>query len=232
MREFDDFNEFADNYREIHNRSVAGTGADSNYYSEYKIVIVHELEKAKSIDQILDFGCGDGNSSISLRKYFPNSKIYGIDPSEDSIEKARSLGLENTEFNVYNGKDIPYSCRFDLIFCSMVFHHIEFNKHSNILDQLRLSLVPGGRLYIFEHNPLNPITRKIVKDCPFDKDAKLLSHSYCKRIIEDSELSVARLRFTLFFPRHKIFTPFHKLEKHLSGIPLGAQYYISSIRNE
>ena len=32
-----------------------------------------------------------------------------------------------------------------------------------------------GQLIIFEHNPLNPITRKIVKECEYDEDAILLT---------------------------------------------------------
>ena len=30
-------------------------------------------------------------------------------------------------------------------------------------------LVPGGIIVIFERNPFNPVTRKIVNTCPYDR---------------------------------------------------------------
>jgi hypothetical protein len=36
-------------------------------------------------------------------------------------------------------------------------------------------LKEDGHFIIFEHNPINPVTRHLVKNCPFDADAVLLS---------------------------------------------------------
>ena len=53
-------------------------------------------------------------------------------------------------------------------------------------------LAPGGAIVIFENNPFNPVTRKIVNDCPYDKDAILLKPSKLKTLLIDAGLHVCR----------------------------------------
>ncbi|TXB65814.1 class I SAM-dependent methyltransferase [Vicingus serpentipes] len=230
-REFDNFDEFAKDYRATHDKSVEISGADSDYFSEYKILEVLKYEQANDSIRILDFGCGDGNSSKYFRKYFNNSQIVGIDVSEQSIKEANQKKIENAIFQSFNGSTIPFDDnQFDLIFTSMVFHHIEHKLHENILNEIRRVLKPGGRFYNFEHNPNNPLTRKVVNECPFDEDAVLLKPSYHKMITIKSGLNLKNLNFTLFLPRHKFFKPLLGLEKILTWCPIGAQYYIRSIK--
>ncbi|MCB9365162.1 MAG: class I SAM-dependent methyltransferase [Flavobacteriales bacterium] len=230
-REFDNFDEFAKDYRKTHDKSVELSGADSDYFSEYKIMELLKFEKADNSMKILDFGCGDGNSSKYIRKYFVNSEINGIDVSEQSIDEANKKKIENTIFQSFNGEKIPFEDnQFDIVFTSMVFHHIEHNLHENILNEIRRVLKPGGRFYNFEHNPNNPLTRKVVRECPFDEDAVLLKPSYHKVITTKSGLNIKNINFTLFLPRHKLFKPLLGLEKFLTWCPIGAQYYIRSIK--
>ena len=93
-----------------------------------------------------------------------------------------------------------------------------------MLKDLRNHLRPDGRLFMFEHNPWNPITVKTIKDCPFDIDAVLLSPAYSKSVYQKAGFSGTSLRFTLFFPSFASFL--RPLEPMLSWLPLGAQYYI------
>ena len=54
-------------------------------------------------------------------------------------------------------------------------HHIKKKDRRRILRELFRVLKPSGRLVIFEHNTLNPVTRKLVNECPFDVDAILIT---------------------------------------------------------
>ncbi len=230
-REFDNFDEFAKDYRETHDKSVQLSGADSDYFSEYKIVELLKYENADKELKILDFGCGDGNSSVYIRKHFPSTVIKGIDVSQKSIEEANAKSISNAEFLAFDGIKIPFQDEeFDIVFTSMVFHHIEHKLHLSILDEIYRVLQKGGRLYNFEHNPKNPFTRKVVRECPFDEDAVLLKPSYHKKLINASKLNLNKTKFTLFFPRHKIFKPFLGIENLLSWCPIGAQYYIKAVK--
>lgn len=230
-REFDNFDEHAVGYRKTHDKVVEMSGADSDYFSEYKIVELLKFEDSAQPSTVLDFGCGDGNSSVFIRKHFPNANVFGTDVSEASVKIAQEKKITNALFKAYDGSKLPFEDdHFDVVFTSMVFHHIEHKLHEGILAEIKRVLKKGGRFYNFEHNPNNPLTRKVVRECEFDEDAVLLKPSYAKFVTSKSGLRLQNLNYTLFFPRHKIFKPFIGLEKMLTWCPIGAQYYIRAIK--
>ncbi len=112
----------------------------------------------------------------------------------------------------------------DLVFSSCVFHHIDAAAHIALLTELKRVLSPqGGRLIIFEHNPINPVTRYIVATCPFDEDAVLIGAGDFKARQSQAGLRRVRAVYTGFFPNAlKALRP---LEGVLGWLPLGAQYY-------
>jgi len=231
MRKFDDFDHYAEDYRETHDKAVQSTGGNSEYFSRYKIAQLAKEEDINSKLKILDFGCGDGYSCKYLRTYFPNATIHGIDPSAESIEIARKRNIPACTFSDFDGLEFPRSIKeYDVVFTSMVFHHIAPELHKQILEKIHQVLTSTGRFYIFEHNPKNPLTRKIVRDCPFDEDAILLQPEYARNVLHSTAFEIIHLKFLLFFPRHRIFSPFHALESYMTWIPFGAQYYIKAIK--
>ncbi|MFN5443177.1 MAG: class I SAM-dependent methyltransferase, partial [Crocinitomicaceae bacterium] len=200
------------------------SGVTSDYFSEHKIRVIKNHEKKDTIN-FLDFGCGDGNSSQHFTNYFPNSIYNGIDISSESINVANSKSIKNTNFQTFDGISIPFQDNsFDVIFTACVFHHIDFKLHENLFNEIYRVLKPSGKFYIFEHNPWNPVTRHMVNTCPFDEDAVLLNPNYTKKAL-NKIFNNSITNYILFFPRHKLFSPFIKLEGLLSKIPLGGQYY-------
>lgn len=231
-RDFDDFDDFARNYREIHNKAIKAGGADSDYFSEQKIGEVRKNEIADD-PRILDLGCGDGNSASFFCKYFPDARYSGLDISHESVDVARERSIPNAEFFRYDGIDIPFSGdTFDIVFVSCVMHHISFDLHENFLQEVRRVMKTGGRLYVFEHNPSNPVTRRIVRACPFDADAILLSSRYTKRLLSRLGFNDVKIDYTLFFPRLSIFRKILGLEEYLKWLPLGGQYFARSIKTD
>jgi hypothetical protein len=83
---------------------------------------------------------------------------------------------------------------------------------------------PEAELFIFEHNPYNPLTRHAVNTCPFDKDAELITLSDMKRLIFRSGLTLLPARYALFFPA--ALKPLRFLEPLLAPVPLGGQYMV------
>ena len=230
-RKHDNFDKFARDYNDVHAETLDISGADRNYFSEYKIAEVAKHEDRDSAISILDFGCGDGNSVKYMREYFTNAILFGTDVSELSIEEAEAKNIAGATFHPYDGENLPFDdASLDVVFTSMVFHHISFDLHQGILKEIVRVLKPGGRFYIFEHNPLNPVTRKIVRECEFDHDAILLGHSYTDSILAEVGLKNRSLIFTLFFPRHWIFRWFLWAENLIRWLPIGAQYYVRSVK--
>jgi SAM-dependent methyltransferase len=76
-------------------------------------------EKLRSGAKVADVGCGHGHSTILMAEAFPQSRFWGFDYHEKSIESARSL-VRNTEiedrvsFEVASAMSYPAE-GFDLI---------------------------------------------------------------------------------------------------------------------
>ncbi|HNV96870.1 MAG TPA: class I SAM-dependent methyltransferase [bacterium] len=232
-----EFDLFAKDYRKIHNENLKISGANSNYFTEYKILEVKRSEKGKKIESIFDFGCGDGTSLVYFRKHFPSADLCGVDVSLKSIEEANSKNIKNSNIFLINNendlKNLIEDNKFDIIFISCVFHHIEDeNILNNILKECFRILKNDGVLYIFEHNPYNPMTRRIVKDCIFDKGIRLINPKKLKKLVLNNQFKNSSVNFTLFFPRFSIFKPFFIFEKFLIKLPIGGQYYIKAKKYE
>lgn len=104
-------------------------------------------------------------------------------------------------------------------------HHVAPQLRADLLRRLEALLGSGGRLCIFEHNPFNPITQRLVSACSFDKEATLLrSSEICKFIQANTGLRVTERGYTLFFPNFLKFL--RPLERYLEWLPLGGQYYV------
>jgi len=222
---FDNFDQFATDYRQIHNDNIRLTGADSHYFSEFKVKWLRQYYENQSVGHILDLGAGDGTCLTYFSQYFPESKLKGIDVSELSIEEAAAKKIPNTEVLAYDGTKIPFSDnQFDLILVATVMHHIRFELHDGLMKEALRVLKPGGKIFIVEHNPHNPVTMHMVNTCPFDEDAVLLKPAYTKTLLQKTGFKNVKNHFTLFFPRGGVFKAFHFLEKYLSPIPIGGQY--------
>jgi hypothetical protein len=79
-------------------------------------------------------------------------------------------------------------------------------------------------LCLFEHNPLNPLTRHAVNTCPFDENAVLIGAPTMRRRVHEAGFGNARVKYRIFFP-HFLRT-LRPLEPKLTWLPLGAQYYV------
>jgi len=105
-----------------------------------------------------------------------------------------------------------------------VYHHISPDERAASLTLCRDLILDDGAIFLFEHNPYNPLTRYIFNRCPFDINASMLSLSSSIALAKMCRLSSLRYGYTLFFPKQLSFLRF--LEPHLRWLPLGAQYYI------
>lgn len=223
-----EFDRHAHTYREMHAQSIRASGEEPEYFARYKIEEVRRVMAAGPSDrplQVLDFGCGIGGSVPHLRAAFPDDTIVGADVSAESLAMARERYSEAAEFALIESDRLPFDDgRFDIVFTACVFHHIEPDQRDAALREIRRVLRPGGEFFFFEHNPLNPLTVRAVRDCPFDENAVLLSSKEARRRIDEAGFSSPRTTYTVFFPN--ALAALRPLEKYLGAVPLGAQYYV------
>ncbi len=224
-----EFDRFAEEYLATHSQHIR-LGEAPDYYARYKIDELGRrwaASKYPEPESILDFGAGIGNSWPFLAKRFPRATISGLDVSEKSLAVAERRFPGLARAIIYEGGTIPLPDQsFDLIFSACVFHHIDQNEHIALFSDLKRLLKHGGWIVIFEHNPLNPLTRHIVESCPFDENAVLIPAVELKRRQMAAGLKNIYIRYTGFFPGQFAFL--RPLERYMASIPMGAQYYTMS----
>jgi SAM-dependent methyltransferase len=217
------FDEFAKNYNEVLSSALGLFGNENAYYAYRKVELLSELVGAEHPQRVLDFGCGVGSVIQHLFNFFPDSDIWGTDPSAQSLQLANRL---NPQMHCVTESDIP-SNYFDYVIISNVLHHIPESARGTQLEQISKCLVPGGKLVIFEHNKLNPITRRIVDRCEFDEGVELLSRQSASNLIRSTgNFENLQSGYFLFVP--PILKRLRKVEHLFGRVPLGAQFWLTA----
>ena len=200
-------------------------GGESSYYLRQKVnLLSRELTYAKPC-RILDFGCGIGQAVPFLLEAFAPESLVCTDESRESLNvlreafpTVRAVGLQEVEDEA-----------FDLIFVANVLHHIEPRLRHDVVRDLCRRLRPQGIVAVFEHNPLNPITRRIVSNCSFDEGVILLSKSETEGYFSEIDgMSIMKSGYCLFTPE-----PLKRLnwiDSLLRKVPLGGQHFVLAQR--
>jgi len=68
--------------------------------TELLVEIIIEENKGLQNPKILDLGSGSGNISIALAKALPDSRVFALDISKESIEVAKNNAMENRVENI------------------------------------------------------------------------------------------------------------------------------------
>lgn len=224
MTEQINFDDYTANYSAQLKEQTKLFTSDDAYFAQYKVNITKALTNTPA--RILEFGCGIGRNISFLKTAYPGAEIYGSDISLESLAVAREMNPQ-VQF-IPEAELAGRNERFDLIFIAGVYHHIPCSERSSVTKQLYDRLAPGGELMIFEHNPYNPITRRIVSSCPYDKGVVLLSPKSLSQFIVDAGFSLFHRGYCLFFPP---WLPYlSKLEPYLRWLPLGGQYWVRAIK--
>lgn len=217
-----DFDDFGSKYKELLNREIGFLGDDMDYFAEYKARCVSKYLGDGFRGKIIDYGCGIGLIAKYLYKHLDKEKIeiMGYDISKELLKEADKNARGVKFFN--DIRDISKG-DFDVIIMANVMHHIKKEERRSFLKNVSGILKKGGYIFVFEHNPINPVTQSIVRRSVFDKDANLLPMSEVKQIFDGIGVKGIYKRYIVFFPRVLSFLRF--LEPVLGFIPAGAQYF-------
>jgi ubiquinone/menaquinone biosynthesis C-methylase UbiE len=158
--------------------------------------------------------------------------IIGIDSSEQCIKEAslKTRGFKNIEFVSTSEMNLKnWGLKADLVILANVLHHVPNNERTAFVDMLAKFLLKSqGEVVVFEHNPLNFVTRLVVRFCPFDKGVQLLSRKSTRILFQNQHFQLLKQPFIVFFPKFLSFL--RPLEKQLGWCPLGAQYLLYAKR--
>ena len=215
------FDQFAGNYQEVLDQAVAASGEGSSYFAEYKANYLSRVLASGTFTRVLDYGCGVGLLSRFLLHHLRPSRLDGFDVSEDSIRK---VDVTLSESGTFTSNPVDLGDDYTLIVVANVLHHVEPAQRETLCQRLASRLSPGGVLAVFEHNPINPVTRRTVERCPFDEDAILLPRSEALQHLRSAQLRIRRADYIVFLPHALAALRF--LEPMLVWLPMGAQYAV------
>lgn len=120
---------------------------EPEFYKEYKLPTWIRRELKNKQLNILDYGCGFGQTLGALKEAgYKNS--YGIDISKEAIDYCLSKQLIVKEVGVTEIKN-PYDFKFDIIIISHVLEHFPKGEIVDFLTNIKNNfLKPSGKVLI------------------------------------------------------------------------------------
>jgi SAM-dependent methyltransferase len=225
-----EFDRVGETYEAAVDEAISFAGQEHDFYLEVKARRLVELARrhlGPGRPAALDVGCGPGLFDRHVASAFD---LHGVDVSPAMVERARETNPE-AEYAVSEPGRLPYDDgRFDLAFAICVLHHVDRADRLPLVRETARVVRPGGLVAVFEHNPVNPLTRRVVRDCAFDEGVELLPRRELSRLLRAAALEVVSAHYLLFFPwRGRLF---EAAERLLTRLPLGAQYVVAGRRGD
>jgi ubiquinone/menaquinone biosynthesis C-methylase UbiE len=143
-------------------------GYAANLVSSWIPALPDAKQKLEAGARVADVGCGKGASTILMAKAFPNSRFFGFDSHDKSIEAARESAHQNgvsdrVTFEVSSAKMFPGK-NYDFVAVFDCLH--DMGDPIGAAAHVRQSLAKGGTWMIVEpfandqlKDNLNPVGR-------------------------------------------------------------------------
>jgi ubiquinone/menaquinone biosynthesis C-methylase UbiE len=180
---------------------------------------------------VLDYGCGAGDLLRVLAGLGARADFTGCDVSAGMLAEAGKRWPEAfgpvPALAAQVGALTPFvDGSFDIVTISAVLHHVPLEERSAVYRELGRVLKPGGRIYVFEHNPRNPLVRYVIARTPIDENALLLDEKEVRHGLLDAARYDIASNYLMFMPPGITFL--RGIDRLLAWLPLGAQYVVAA----
>jgi SAM-dependent methyltransferase len=99
---------------------------------------------ARSVEAVLDVGCGTGQLLRRMDRRFPDAELVGVDPAPGMVKQAQAARADG-HIDFVNGsvERLPFpDAHFDLVLTTLSFHHWAGQRQG--LHEIRRVLRSGG----------------------------------------------------------------------------------------
>jgi len=221
-----DFDEYQDSYAATVDASIGFTGQDVDFFARLKAddlveTIVRRLGAAEAT-RVLDVGCGAGLTDAHLVARV--GELHGTDLSRGLLDTAAAAN-PGVSYRLADESALPFEDgSFDVSFAICVLHHVDPDGREPFVREMTRVTRAGGLVLVYEHNPLNPLTRVAVSRCEFDHGVVLLRPGETAGLLRGAGALPIESRYIAFFPwRTRVL---HAVERALARLPLGGQFVV------
>jgi ubiquinone/menaquinone biosynthesis C-methylase UbiE len=212
-------------------KRLLGSSADDYIAVKARWLMRREKGLREGTLSLLDYGCGAGDLMRVLAGLGARGAFSGCDVSTGMLAEATRRWPAGQgavpELVAQNGARTPFADgQFDIATVSAVLHHVALAERPAVYAELGRVLKPGGRLYVFEHNPRNPLVRHVIARTPIDANAILLDANDVQEGLLDSARYEVETDYLMFMPPGITFLRF--VDRALAWLPLGAQYAVAA----
>jgi SAM-dependent methyltransferase len=218
-----EFDRYAPTYSQLLRDPIRDRFAgDSEFFHRRKWMVIRDFLARRgvptSMSSWLDVGCGRGELLRLAGHEF--ARAVGCDPSKKMRETFPGVEI----FEQPSAAELPFPDQsLDFVTAACVYHHVPREQRASLTKSIYRVLKPGGVFCLIEHNPWNPVTQLIVRRCPIDVDAELLTASAASRLMRSSNLEIVETAYLLYFPE-RVFDRMARIENWLRRWPLGGQF--------
>jgi len=221
------FDELAGRYADLLRDPLRDQFAsDAAFFIQQKCRIVSRRlarHRAGRTLRVLDAGCGQG---VAFQFFASPIRVYGCDVSQPMLREAVAHG----PVAVQEPYSLPFADdTFDAVYAFCVYHHLPADAHLTHLRELRRVVAPGGEVMVFEHNPFNPVTRRIFARAAVDRGCTMIRPAALRGTFEQAGLRGIGQGYLLFTPE-RVHNALPFVEQALHWVPLGGQYFVAGCK--
>jgi 2-polyprenyl-3-methyl-5-hydroxy-6-metoxy-1,4-benzoquinol methylase len=212
-------------------KRLMGNSADQFIAVKARWLLRREPALTSGTLALLDYGCGAGDLLRVLAELGMRADCTGCDISTGMLTEASkrwpSARGPAPTLVAQDGARAPLDGgRFDVVTISAVLHHVPVVERPAVYRELARLLRPGGRLYVFEHNPRNPLVRYVIARTPIDANAILLDETEVRRGLAEAAPFGQSTDYLMFMPPG--LPALGGIDRLLAWLPLGAQYVVAA----
>jgi SAM-dependent methyltransferase len=219
-----EFDSYARQYATLLSDPLRDSFAVKSFFHQRKLILIREFFRHRGLNpeegSWVDIGCGQGDLlKLGIGDF---AQTVGCDVSPAMLDTCEGLEVRHQE----RDDVLPFPDDFaDFATAVCVYHHVPLAKRAALTREAARVLKPGGTFCIIEHNPVNPVTRMVVKRSPVDADARLLGIRETRRLLEEQRFEIVWERYFLFLPE-PLYRRIGFTESYLGRLPLGGQYAV------